>query len=640
MESILGSDGKLATVIDNFTPRPQQQELAQAIKSALKNNHSLVAEAGTGTGKTFAYLVPALLSGKKVIISTGTKNLQDQLFNRDLPLLRKALAIPAKVALLKGRANYLCHYRLDDPSSQQLFYSKQQVNEFKRIRRMASQTKQGDIAEITNVAEDSPVWSAVTSTAESCLSQDCQHFERCFVQKARRKALDADIIIINHHLFFADLALQEEGVGELLPTADLIIFDEAHQLYDVASLFFGQRISARQLLELITDTQQEYLKSAADADQLKDALARLKKAIADMRLSMGEAKQKAAWHTIAKQKAVTEATEQLQTELTFLSECLDANKERSKGLENCHRRSVELLQLFKSMTTAAPEDQIHWFETYSQSFAIYFTPMNIADDFQAHMQSKQRSWIFTSATMTIDNNFEHFLSQLGLNDTEQLQLDSPFNYQEHSLLYLPRNMPDPNSRDYVDAVINAALPVIEASPGGVFLLFTSYYALNKAAALLKDQLDTDLFIQGEQPKDKLLQAFRACDKAVLLGTSSFWEGVDVRGRALSCVIIDKIPFSTPDDPILQARSHVLRQQKKDPFYHHSLPHAVINMRQGAGRLIRDHDDKGVLMICDPRLQAREYGKTILASLPNMQRTRELSNVTDFFTKMNDHANEC
>ena len=626
---LLSDKGPIAKLVPGFAARQQQQEMAERVASALKDGNHLIAEAGTGTGKTFAYLVPALMSQSKVLISTGTKNLQDQLFHKDLPIVSKALAVPATVAILKGRANYLCLHRLDLAEQEGQFRTPEMAHSVINIRTWSTQTKSGDIAEMSSISEEDMIWSSVTSTSDNCLGSDCSYFDNCHLVEARRQAQAADIVVINHHLLFADMMLREDGFAELLPQADAIIVDEAHQLPEVASSFFGEAISGNQLLELARDCESEYLAEVNEDPNFVRIASVLQKLTKDLRLSFGVEQRRAAWQSIAHDKefkkailAVTEQLETLQTQLTPLAE-------RSKGLESCYERCVELRSRFTRLTTDVPEDHIHWFETHRRSFTLHITPFDISDIFHSQMETMNVAWMFTSATLTVANSFDHFKQRLGIETDNTSIWDSPFDYAKQAVMYVPESLPDPTEPEYTEAVVEKALPIIEACQGGVFFLFTSHKALQQAAELLDSELDVPLMVQGDKPRDVLLSEFRHHGNAVLLGTSSFWEGVDVRGEALTCVIIDKLPFSSPGDPVLKARIDTMRKQGGNPFMDFQLPSAVITLKQGAGRLIRDVNDRGVLMLCDPRLITKSYGKIFLDSLPTMMKTRNQQKVEGF-----------
>ncbi len=627
---LLGPHGPFAQRVPGFAPRAVQQAMASAVERALSDAGTLVVEAGTGIGKTFAYLVPALGSGRRVIISTGTRTLQDQLYHRDLPLVRDFLAVPARAALLKGRANYLCLHRLDVTLLEGRLRARAVAAELERVRSWAGRTRSGDVAEVRGVAEDSALWPLVTSTADNCLGQECPAYGDCFVLKARREAQEADVVVINHHLLFADMALKEEGFGDLLPGAGAFILDEAHQLPEVASSFFGVSLSGRQLTELARDALAEHLREAGDmgeVDRLKDDVDRT---VADFRLALGNEERRLAWGRMIHKPRVEAALEGLRSALGALCSWLEAAAPRGRGLENCWRRGALFVERLERLTRPEEEDQVHWLDVYRRSFVLHATPLDVAPAFRASMEAHPSVWVFTSATLAVGEQFDHFAERLGLEGPDTLCLDSPFDYARNALLYVPQGMPDPAHPGYTEAVVEAAVPVVEACGGRTFLLFTSHRALREAAHQLRGRLDYPLLVQGQAPRGELLERFRDLGNAVLLGTSSFWEGVDVRGPALSCVIIDKLPFASPGDPVLQARIEFLRRRGSNPFMDHQLPSAVIALKQGVGRLIRDVDDTGVMMICDPRLLSRPYGRLFLSSLPPMGRTRHPEDVSAFF----------
>lgn len=628
---LLSDKGPIARSLPGYAARPQQQEMAQAIADALSSRQILVAEAGTGTGKTFAYLVPALASGQKVIISTGTRNLQDQLFHKDLPLVRKVLGIPVDVALLKGRANYLCLHRMDVALSEGRFLARSTVSDLQSVREWSSRTQSGDIAELSDLAEDSPIWSHVTSTADNCLGSDCDYIEQCHLAAARRRAQEAEILVVNHHLLFADLALKDEGFGELLPGANAFILDEAHQLPDTASNFFGTSITANQLLELARDSIAEDIREAGESRQLQLQAEKLEKVVRDMRLVFAQEPQRAPWSEMQDAQGMQDAISDVAEALENLTACLKPLAPRGKGLEGCYERAELLGERFTIVTGQTPNGFIHWYETHTRSFTLNLTPMDIAEVFSSQLKSHPCAWIFTSATLAVGDSFDHFTSQLGIENAVTHRWDSPFDYPHQAVLYVPEGMPEPNSPGYIDAVVEKALPVIESSEGRTFMLFTSHRALQQAAEKVRACISYPVLVQGEAPRTRLLEQFRELGNAVLLGTGSFWEGVDVRGEALSCVIIDKLPFASPGDPVLQARIEAMRKAGGNPFMEYQLPQAVITLKQGVGRLIRDVQDRGVLMLCDPRLGSKSYGRVFLDSLPPMTKTRKKEVVARFFT---------
>ncbi len=626
----LGPDGPLADHIANFSPRLEQQAMAEAVEHAIVDNSVLICEAGTGTGKTFAYLVPALLSGKKIIISTGTKTLQDQLYHRDLPTVREALEVPVLVAQLKGRGNYLCKHRLLLAAEQGRFRSKSLLAEWRKVLSWSRSTEAGDIAELTTLAEDAAIWPHVTSTIDNCLGQDCEHFSECYLVKARRRAQEAEVVVINHHLLLADMALKEEGFGELLPGANAFIIDEAHQLPETAGQFFGLSLSSRQIFDLARDVHLEQLQDAKDMPELAEYATSLEKAVNELRLAMGDQRGRHNWKEVSARKEIDKRFTELSTCLEELLEVLEMAAERSKGLESCARRCGDCLERLSLLRNDESIDHVKWCEVFTRSMTMHATPLDVAAIFRSHIEARPAAWVFTSATLAVGKSFEYFARRIGMPDATTAQWDSPFNFDKQACLYIPQNLPEPNTHNYTKSVVEAALPVIKASRGHAFMLFTSYRALNIAHDLLQDRINYPLLVQGSAPRSELLRQFRETANAVLLGTGSFWEGVDVRGEALSCVIIDKLPFAMPDDPVLQARLDVLKKAGGNPFMEHQVPTAVIALKQGAGRLIRDKDDHGVLMLCDPRLYGKPYGRIFRSSLPAMPVTRDIKDVQAFF----------
>ena len=636
LKQVFQAGGVLSQEVANYSPRSQQLEMALAVEDAILHHKQLVAEAGTGTGKTFAYLVPALLSGGKVIISTGTKTLQDQLFNRDLPNVRDALKVPVTACMLKGRANYVCHHHLERAAQEGRFISRDDARYVQAIQTFAEHSKTGDKAELTEVPENATVWQNVTSTRDNCLWQDCAYYKDCFVMEARKKALAADVVVVNHHLFFADVMLRDEGVSELLPSANTVIFDEAHQLPDVAGLFFGEDVSTSQLMELCRDSTIAHLSLAKDCVALSEAIPALEKACRDFRLIFAYEGSRLPVQKALALKGFDAAYQAMQARLSELTQVLESQSARDPQLEKCWQRGAALCEQLHNWLGAENANLVRWVEVFTQSVQLHATPLSVADGFGKQLNAQPRAWIFTSATLAVKNDFSHYRSQMGLHAAETLYLQSPFDYESQALLYAPADMPDPNTPAYNASVVAASLPLIQASRGRAFILCTSLRAMREIHALLKDAfaengLEYPILLQGESTRSELLERFRAHGNAVLVGSQSFWEGVDVRGEALSLVIIDKLPFAPPDDPVQSARIDKMNQEGKNAFMEYQLPYAVVTLKQGAGRLIRDETDRGVLMICDPRLITKPYGRRIWQSLPPFKRTRELTDALAFFS---------
>ena len=629
---LFGDEGALAAVISGYKPRDAQIEMAEQIAHAIESQQNLIAEAGTGTGKTFAYLIPAIVSRKKVIVSTGTKNLQDQLFNKDLPLIRKALTrYPFKASLLKGRANYLCTYRLEQALNSAFGYSQDDAKSLAHIKAWAKRTKTGDVSEVADVNDGDPIWFNATSTPDNCLGQNCPDSADCFLIKARKQAQEADIVIVNHHLLCADWSIRETGFGELLPDAEVVVIDEAHQLADTASNFLGVTISGKQLVDLADDSLAEYFTDAKDMPDLRTACEDLQHEVKDLRLAFGLELRRGDWQEIVDNPKISAALESLQKQLARLTDQLERASVRSKGLESCFDRAEALDMQLETLINDQDGQWIKWYETYGKSFTLSRTPLDIAKEFRSFMNRHQATWIFTSATLSVANNFVHFSKNLGLSGALSQSWESPFDYPNQALFYHPRGLPQPSDPEFTDKIIEFVVPVLEASRGRAFFLFTSHRALQRAAQLLEGRVDYPLLIQGTKSKGVLLEQFKQLGHAVLLATASFWEGVDVRGDALSCVIIDKLPFASPGDPVLKARLAAMEQQGRNPFFEHQLPSAIIMLRQGVGRLIRDVEDRGVLMVCDPRLLKKTYGQLFLDSVPAMKRSRDIADVQQFFS---------
>lgn len=624
--------GALAKAIIGFKPRESQRLMAEAIHEAIENRQPLVVEAGTGTGKTYAYLVPALRANRKVIISTGSKALQDQLYGRDLPKVSAALNYKGHVALLKGRSNYLCLERMEQQTLGGNNAAAEVLGQLTEIRQWSSRTTDGDIATCSNIPEDSPVWPLVTSTNDNCLGGDCPLYKECFVVKARRNAMDADIIVVNHHLFLADMVVKDGGFGELIPDGDVMIFDEAHQLPDIASQYFGQQLTSRQLLDLARDMILAYRTDVRDMAQLQKSADQLTYRTQDFRLALGEPGFRGNLRDMLAQPPIQRALVLLDDALELCHDVAKLALGRSALLDAAFERAALYRARLKRLKTTQEPGYSYWFECSSRHFVLALTPLSVSDRFHEVMTEKKGTWIFTSATLSVNERLEHFTRRIGLSEAKTLLLASPFDYASQSLLCVPRFLPEVNQRGVAAQLARMLLPVIVANKGRCFFLCTSHQMMRDLALEFRASLTLPVLLQGETGKRQLLEQFVAAGNALLVATNSFWEGVDVRGEALSCVIIDKLPFTSPDDPLLKARVEDCQLRGGDPFAEVQIPEAVIALKQGVGRLIRDSDDRGVLIICDQRLVTRPYGEIFLKSLPPAPRTRSLQRAIDFLQR--------
>jgi ATP-dependent DNA helicase DinG len=619
MEAVFAADGPLAREVKDYAPRAVQVTMAEAVRQALARRQTLVVEAGTGTGKTFAYLVPALLAGQRVVISTGTLNLQDQLFYRDLPRVRDALGLPVRIALLKGRANYLCRHRLDKAVQQPA--SRHDVVKLGALQAWVQKTESGEMQECSAVGDNDALLPRVTSTAENCLGSTCPDFEECFVVRARRNAQAADVLVVNHHLLLADFVLREEGFGQILPGADAVIVDEAHQLPELATRFFGTRISTRQLNELAQDCG-DIAAELKDVPDLRQAAAALADANAALESAFAGLPGREALAVFLARGKAAERVGAVRAGLEALQENLKPLAERTPDIAAGALRAADLAQRLQ-VVCDTDESRVSWVEALGRGGSLQATPIRVDQDFLRLRESHGGAWVLTSATLAAGEDFSHFRGQLGLDDARTLKLDSPFDFEHQARLFLPRGLPDPNDPDHTPRVAEIARAIVEASGGGAFVLCTSHRALRDIAARLRETVKVPLLVQGEGSRTELLDAFTRAGNAVLVGTASFWEGVDVRGLALRVVLIDKLPFAALGDPVFEARLKAIREAGGEPFMDYQLPQAIMVLRQGVGRLIRDPADRGLLVLCDPRLRTRGYGRTVLESLPAMPEVTSL-----------------
>lgn len=688
----LSVSGPFAAKIEGYIERPAQRALADSIARTIEGNDVLVAEAGTGIGKTFAYLVPALMADCKVLISTGTKNLQDQLFSRDIPAVKGALGVGPVTALLKGRSNYVCKHHLAKNLSEGKFERRSDIAVLNRIERFASISQTGDRAEAPGIAEDAPAWSMATSTRDNCLGQECESYDECFVFKARRKAMAADIVVINHHLFCADMALRDDGVSEILPAAQVLIFDEAHQVPEVATNFFGRNISTRQLIDFTRDCMRVGRSDAPDAGDWLGLTGDIEQCLRELRLAAGQpGRIDETDLRSASRKPYFEAVEAVIESLNSTALVLVENAERTKDLQMLHTRCLGLVQRLRAWMagalgqTPAPqekpteavesepdsadtnkvdvgsawdeaveqtakqaqqetvaEESVHWLEVHRGGITMHQTPLSVAEPFQRQIATKQQAWIFTSATLSIGKNFGLFVDAMGLDQAQTERHDSPFDYQEQALLYVPEGIGEPREHDFAKRLLESVIPLLRANEGRAFFLCTSLRMVDLVADRLREEFASDdadgdehdgdgftVLAQGSGPRDMLLAQFRERGRPILVGSASFWEGVDVVGQQLSLVIIDKLPFAPPDDPILQARADAMKRRGVQPFTAMHLPRAGMSLKQGAGRLIRSESDRGLLVIGDVRLAEKAYGRKLLHGLPPFKRTRNAQEALTF-----------
>jgi len=624
----LGPGGALSQADPQFVERDPQQQLAAAMAQAVQDRTTLVAEAGTGVGKTFAYLVPLLLSGRRALVSTATKSLQDQLFLRDLPRLRDALKVPARIALLKGRSSYLCLHRLQQARETATLPDRFAVRALARVETWAPSTQSGDLAEIDGLDDRSPVIPLVTSTRDNCLGQECPRFRDCHVVKARREAMAADLVVVNHHLFFADLSLRDSGVAELLPTVDAAVFDEAHQLVETGLQFLGTMLSTNQVIDFGRDLLAAGLTHARGLADWQALAGQLERAARDLRLAcagpLREVKGiiKLRWDERCDRDDFIAALTGLATAADAARDAAILVEASAPDFTRLIERARRVSQLAHGFETAAAVDRVRWIDIGPRDARLVESPLHIRDLFTEQRAAAPRAWIFTSATLGSDDDLTWFTESAALEDATKVRVGSPFDYPAHSRTWVPPRFPKPNEPGHPAAVGALAARLAGRLGGRTFVLTTTLRVLPVIAQALTDAANEageplQVLVQGTHPKRTLLQRFLDTPRSVLVGSQSFWEGIDVPGEALQCVIIDKLPFPPPNDPLVQARSKELEQRGRDPFYDYFLSEAAISLKQGAGRLIRSETDLGLLVITDPRLRQMAYGRRLRAALPPM-----------------------
>ena len=637
-DNFFSPQGPLNDCLNNYQLRTEQVEMAKSVSNAIKDKESLVIEAGTGVGKTFAYLYPSLLKGGRVVISTATKNLQDQLFFNDIPKIREALKISVKVNILKGRANYICKLRMENTNQEGMFFNKNDAKYLHLIKAFSDNSDSGEVSEISKIPENSAIWPMVTSTKENCLGQDCEFYKNCFLVKARKEALESEVLIVNHHLFFADFVLKDAELSEILPKANTVIFDEAHQVPLVASFFLGEFISSSQIINLIQDCQQSFIKYP-DTIKILDSLAKdLQENIFELKVLISPSSVRLNINKLQDYDAFKETYKTLIAKLDLLETILSKHAEDNAESQRLFDRATELTIKLNSWLKRDNQNDIYWLEVFARTIQFNATPISVAEQFNKFQKKADSAWIFTSATLSINGSFDHFTSLLGLKKSRTQYLQSPFNYSENAFLYVPKEIPDPKDELFNLVLVKKALPLIRAAKGRAFILATSLKSMEEIGALLKDEfeknkIDYPVITQGEGPKNDLLNQFKKHGNAVLIGSLSFWEGIDVRGSTLSLVIIDKLPFQSPGDPVFESKIKLLTEEGTNAFMSMQLPEAIIRLKQGVGRLIRDDHDKGVMVICDRRIIEKSYGMKIWKSLPSFKRTRSESAVINFLEEL-------
>jgi ATP-dependent DNA helicase DinG len=610
MEEILGKHGILATVLDSYEYRPQQVEMAKAVSRALHEGGGLIVEAGPGTGKTFAYLIPAIYSGHRVMVSTGTKNLQEQIFFKDIPLLREMLPVTFTVAYMKGRENYLCRRRFKIFSRQPLFKILEEASFFTEVSTWASQTKTGDRSELGGIPDDFSTWAEICCSRDHCLGTECPDHKDCFLTRMRQSAAQAQVIVVNHHLFFADLAVRGVG-GEVIPRYKRVIFDEAHQLEEVITTYFGLGVSNYQMEELARDITRELSRGRRPPVKLQGAVDKLREKAAQLfTLFQGEERYRLRELNPMVFSLLSDVRNSLNTLRAILNK-RPVNEEIAALI----RRTQEMGDDLEFVLSQGDPQYVYWCENRGRGIFLRASPIDVWQELDRRLYSRLETMVFTSATLSTQGGFGYFRERLGLKEAEELILPSPFDLQQQVVLYLPPGLPEPSAPAFVQAAAREIEAILGITKGRAFVLFTSYKNMREIYNILKGRLSYQLLIQGEGPKHLLLEEFKQDVSSVLFATGSFWEGVDVPGEALSCVIVDKLPFDPPTEPVTQARIERIASQGGNPFYQYQVPAAIISLKQGLGRLIRSTEDRGVLSILDSRILTKEYGKLFLQSLP-------------------------
>ena len=632
---VFADGGALSTSLQGFESREGQRRMAAALAETLTRNATLLVEAGTGTGKTLAYLIPALLSGRRVLISTGTKTLQEQILAKDLPAVSAALGRPVQATVMKGRANYVCLYRLDHAKAG-TFKTLADVGAYRLIADWAEETETGDRAEIRDLPDDTAVWSELTATTEQCLGSECSHFGDCFVMKMRQRAAESELVIVNHHLLCADGSVRQSGFAEVIPETDVLVIDEAHQLEDVATQYFGFGISHDRFDTMARDAERAAPATdkasdlKRDAERLRDASRRFFGSLHSATFRLG------APGSSERVRFTNEQVEPFREELTSLFAALESLEATialtpgaSEELLAIGRRAGTAREEAARLTAADDPAFVYFLEMRGRHASLRAAPIDVSAIVRTLLLERSNATVLTSATLAVEGKFDYVRGRLGIEDADELQLPSEFDYRDQAIIYLPKRMPDPRSPEYGDAAAREMFALMRRTHGRAFLLFTSYAAMRHAYGLISPHAEWPLLMQGDAPRSVLLDNFRRTPHAVLFATASFWQGVDVPGDALSCVVIDKLPFVSPGDPITAARLEAISAAGGSPFDDYQVPLATLTLLQGMGRLIRSRQDRGVLAILDPRLRTKGYGRRFLASFPPAPITHDLALIERF-----------
>ena len=637
IKGILGKDGLLAQSLPGFEFRSSQLQMALLLEEALQKKIPAIVEAGTGTGKTFGYLVPVILSGKKAVVSTGTKNLQEQIYHKDLPLLRKATNLNINAMIMKGRKNYLCLYRYHQFFSQPSLLKTGLEKTRKKIEKWLKKTKFADRSELSWLADDDVFWDALSSASDQCLGSECMFLDECFLNRLRSKAAKSKIIIVNHHLFFADMKVKKGGFGEIIPRFQVAVFDEAHTIEEIATGYFGEVLSTNQLIELVNELEKETTDlQDIDKGKLKRHLNGIKIGSENLRGFCNVIGERGRLDHEALSGISKGPGREIRKGLKYIQEKAGLGELDNIALQALVARAGELKLLLDNILCKRDSNWLNWYEKRKRSLVLHASPLDISGPMNETLYQKLQAVVFTSATLSTNKTFDYIRSRLGLpGDTLEGLYPSHFNFETQTLMYLPKDLPNPNASEFASKVAMRIIEILRRTDGRALVLFTSYYNLNLVFQILKGNVPYTILRQGDAPRSTLLDEFRRDIHSVLLATASFWQGVDVPGESLSCLIIDKLPFDSPGEPLVAARIDAIRDKGGNPFMEYQVPSAIISLKQGLGRLIRNNSDRGVLSVLDVRVMTSRYGRFFLESLPEIPVSHDLSDITRFFGV--DHA---